>query len=69
MPGRDSILLTVILDTLLLLNRSSQSQSLADQVRSHIQLELSEGEPNLEKIAHDIGLTSCTLTRRLKMKG
>ncbi len=69
MPGRDSILLTVILDTLLLLNRASPSQSLADQVRSHIQLELSEGEPNLEKIAHDIGLTSCTLTRRLKNEG
>ena len=67
MPGRDSILLTVILDTLHLLNRASPSQCLADQVRSH-QLELSEGEPNLEKIAHDIGLTSCTLTR-LKMKG
>lgn len=50
MPGRDSILLTVILDTLHLLNRASPSQSLADQVRSHIQLELSEGEPNLEKL-------------------
>ena len=49
MPGRDSILLTVILDTLHLLNRASPSQCLADQVRSHINLN-SVKVTNLEKL-------------------
>ncbi|MEB3767644.1 AraC family transcriptional regulator [Acinetobacter sp. MD2] len=69
MPNHDPMLLTMMLDTLRLLNLSVQSQTLTDQVRSHIQLELSEGEPNLEKIAQDIGLSGCTLTRRLKSDG
>lgn len=69
MPNHDPLLLTVILDTLRLLNTHVHRQSLTDQVRSHIQIELNTGEPNLEKIAHDLDLSSCALTRRLKLEG
>ncbi len=69
MPNHDPLLLTVILDTLRLLNTHVHRQSLTDQVRSHIQIELNTGEPNLEKIAHDLDLSSCVLTRRLKLEG
>ena len=69
MPNHDPLLLTVILDTLRLLNTHAHRQSLTDQVRSHIQIELNTGEPNLEKIAHDLDLSSCALTRRLKLEG
>lgn len=69
MPQSDPILLMVMLETLKLLNVSSQSQCLVDQVRSHIQLNLSSGEPNLETIANDLNLSSCILSRRLKLDG
>ncbi|WP_445115330.1 AraC-like transcriptional regulator QhpR [Acinetobacter sp. WZC-1] len=69
MPTSDPLLLTVMLDSLRLLNLSMQSQQFSDQVRSHIQLELSEGEPVLEKVAADLGLRSYVLARRLKTEG
>ncbi len=69
MPMHDSMLFKVMLDTLHLLNVATPLQSLSDQVRSHIQIELADGEPHLEKIASDLGFTSCVLTRRLKAEG
>ncbi|GAA5016998.1 AraC family transcriptional regulator [Acinetobacter puyangensis] len=69
MPTSDPLLLTMMLDTLKLLNLSGQIQNLPDQVRSHIQLELSQGEPSLDKISEDLGISSCILTRRLKLEG
>lgn len=69
MPSSDPLLLTVMQDTLKLLNASNQQQGFADQVRSHIAIGLNQGEPNLEAIAEGLGLSSCTLTRRLKLEG
>ncbi|MHA3114696.1 AraC family transcriptional regulator [Acinetobacter sp. ANC 4635] len=69
MPSSDPLLLTMMQDTLQLLNQSNTTQGLSDQVRSQIQLALSEGEPNLEHIADDLGMSSCSLTRRLKSEG
>jgi len=69
MPMQDPMLLKVMLDTLQLLNLAAPPQSLTDQVRSHIQMELAEGEPHLEKIAGDLGFSSCVLTRKLKAEG
>lgn len=69
MHMHDPLLLNVMLDTLHLLNLATPLQSLSDQVRSHIQIELASGEPNLEKIAHELGLSGCVLSRRLKAEG
>lgn len=69
MPTSDPLLLTMMLDNLRLLNLSVQSQGLSDQVRSHIQLKLGNGEPNLEMIATDLGISSYSLTRYLKSEG
>lgn len=69
MPLHDPLLLNVMLDTLHLLNLATPLQSLADQVRSHIQIELAQGEPILDKIASDLGMRSCVLSRRLKAEG
>lgn len=69
MPSSDPLLLTMMQETLKLLNISNTSQGLADQVRSHIQLSLNEGEPNLEHIAETMSMSSSVLTRRLKNEG
>ena len=69
MPMHDPLLLNVMLDTLHLLNLATPLQSLVDQVRSHIQIELAQGEPVLDKIASDLGMSSCVLSRRLKAEG
>ena len=37
-----------------------------NQVRAHIQQDLIHGEPNLEKVALDLHMSPCTLSRRLK---
>lgn len=66
MPQSDPLLLTMMLDTLKILNTQSQSQSLTNQVRAHIQQDLIHGEPNLEKVALDLHMSPCTLSRRLK---
>ncbi|AOA59197.1 AraC-like transcriptional regulator QhpR [Acinetobacter larvae] len=69
MPMQDPMLLNVMLESLHLLNLERPQQSLSNQVRSHIQLQLSQGEPSLEKIAADLGLSAGMLTRRLKAEG
>ncbi|GAB3046897.1 AraC family transcriptional regulator [Acinetobacter apis] len=70
MPSSDPMLLTVMQNTLHLLNTASSSeQNLADQVRAAIQLALSHGEPCLDHISHDLHMSSACLTRRLKALG
>ncbi|KAA8733274.1 AraC family transcriptional regulator [Acinetobacter qingfengensis] len=69
MPTADPILLMMMQDTLKLLNVAANVQGLSDQVRSAIQIALNLGEPNMEKIAEEMGMTSCILTRRLKAEG
>lgn len=69
MPMPDPLLLNVMIDTLQLLNLAAPIQGLCDQVRSHIQIGLGRGELSLDKIAHDLGMTSCVLSRRLKAEG
>jgi AraC-like DNA-binding protein len=69
MPSADPMLLTMMQETIKLLNTTTQQQSLVDQVRAAIQIALNSGEPNMEKIAEDLGMSSCILTRRLKADG
>lgn len=69
MPSSDPMLLTVMQNTLHLLNTTSAKQDLIDQVRSSIQLALTQGEPCLDYISHDLNLSSTCLTRRLKNMG
>ncbi|WP_407647844.1 AraC-like transcriptional regulator QhpR [Acinetobacter rathckeae] len=69
MPESDPILLTVIQDTLRLLNSQPSQQHLTDQVRSFIHLSLSQGEPQLERTAHELNMSSTCLTRKLKSYG
>lgn len=69
MPDQDPILLTVIQDTLRLLNTQSHQQKFIDQVRSLIHLSFNHGEPNLECIAHQLNMSNTCLTRKLKSQG
>ena len=69
MPNADPMLLTMMQETIKLLNTNSNVQALPDQVRAAIQIALNTGEPNMEKIADDLGMSSCILTRRLKAEG
>ncbi|WOE32899.1 MULTISPECIES: AraC family transcriptional regulator [unclassified Acinetobacter] len=66
MPQADPFLLTMILDSLKILNIQSPEQSLINLVRSQIQLDLAQGEPSLERVAEHLKLSSCTLARKLK---
>lgn len=66
MSQSDPLLLTMMIELLTRLNSDHYQQSLIDQVRAHIQLDLVNGEPNLEKVANDLKLTSCGLSRKLK---
>lgn len=69
MPGRDPMLLAVMLDAIRRLNSVSPSQNLIDQTRAQIQVALLKGEPDLEWIADQLGLSRWSLQRRLRAAG
>ncbi len=69
MPNHDAILLQLMFETLKKLNSSSTEQSFVDQVRSQIQIQLPQGEPELDIIAHSMGDSRVVLQRKLRTEG
>ncbi|MFF7710838.1 AraC family transcriptional regulator ligand-binding domain-containing protein [Pseudomonas sp. NPDC007930] len=68
MPGRDSRLLTLVMESMRLLAQPAREQdgnSIVCQVQTQIRSQLADGEPNLERVCHALELTSWTLQRRL----
>ncbi|MFM2485977.1 AraC-like transcriptional regulator QhpR [Celerinatantimonas yamalensis] len=68
MPSPDPILLSVMLDAIRRLN-SDHRQDLINQTRAQIQTALLSGEPDLESIAEQLGLSRWSLQRRLRQNG
>ncbi|GAA0481503.1 MULTISPECIES: AraC family transcriptional regulator [Tatumella] len=66
MPDNDPMLLMVMQDALQRLNLTRESQGLTGKVRAAIHLLLSNGEPALETVAENLGLSAWTLQRRLR---
>ncbi|KFD17611.1 MULTISPECIES: AraC-like transcriptional regulator QhpR [Tatumella] len=66
MPDNDPMLLMVVKDALQRLNTTRESQGLIGKVRACIHLLLSNGEPTLEQVAENMGLSEWTLQRRLR---
>ena len=60
------MLLMVMQDALQRLNLTRESQGLTGKVRAAIHLLLSNGEPALETVAENLGLSAWTLQRRLR---
>jgi len=69
MPEHDPLLLLVIQDSLRQLNSDVQQQSVVDMARAQLRQGLSQGEPSLDEVAENIGLSSWSLQRRLKDAG
>lgn len=69
MPNHDAILLSVMIDAIRRLNATSPSQNLIDQTRAQIQMTLMKGEPDLESISNQLGLSRWSLQRRLRQEG
>ncbi len=66
MPDNDPMLLMVMQDALQRLNITRDTQGLTGKVRAAIHLLLSHGEPVLEAVAENMGLSAWTLQRRLR---
>ena len=51
------------------LNRAATQQKRVEQARSQVHLSLMQGEPALEEVAEEMGLSSWSLQRRLREEG
>jgi AraC-like DNA-binding protein len=69
MPGRDPLLLGVIVDAIRRLDGLRTPQGLVDRVRDQVRQTLSMGEPTLESAAHRLDFSSWSLQRRLSREG
>lgn len=69
MPGSDPILLMLIKDAIRQLGDSGGETSLLDRARQTILATLHLGEPALEEIAHNLGLSEWALQRKLREYG
>ncbi|AVO52108.1 AraC family transcriptional regulator [Ectopseudomonas mendocina] len=71
MPEHDPVLLLVMQDSLRQLSQQSvrSEQDIADDTRAQIRQQLLAGEPTLEGVAEQLGMTSWSLQRRLREQG
>ncbi|VFB22319.1 AraC-like transcriptional regulator QhpR [Pseudomonas fragi] len=70
MPGSDPILLMVMQDAIRQLNNYEKTPpNIVDNTKVQVRHQLLNGEPTLEAIAAGMGLTSCSLQRRLRDQG
>ncbi|RVU51031.1 AraC family transcriptional regulator [Pseudomonas syringae pv. syringae] len=73
MPGRDSRLLTIVMESMSLLVRptsdSSDANGIVHDVQAQIRIQLADGEPNLERVSEQLQIGSWTLQRRLGDSG
>jgi len=70
MPDSDPMLLMVMQDSLRQLSLAGRDEpDVVDDARAHIRQRLVLGEPGLEDIAEQIGMTSWSLQRRLREQG
>ncbi|MFJ3485751.1 AraC family transcriptional regulator [Pseudomonas sp. NPDC090202] len=69
MPGSDPILLMLIKDAIRQLGDNGNEATLLDRARQTILTTLHLGEPVLEEIAHNLGLSEWALQRKLRDQG
>lgn len=69
MPDSDPLLLGVMQDAIRRLNASTSQQSVVDRARSQVNMALLQGEPTLEDVAENMGMSSWSLQRRLREEG
>lgn len=71
MPEHDPVLLLVMQDSLRQLSQQSirSEQDIAADTRAQIRQQLLSGEPTLEGVAEQMGMTSWSLQRRLREQG
>lgn len=69
MPESDPMLLMVTQDAIRQLNNRTATQPFIDLIRSQVQLAIPQGEPVLELIAENMGMSSWSLQRRLRAEG
>lgn len=71
MPEHDPVLLVVMQDSLRQLSQQSGrgEQDIVDETRAQIRQQLLAGEPVLEGVAEQLGMTSWSLQRRLREQG
>jgi AraC-like DNA-binding protein len=70
MPGSDPTLLMVMQDAIRQLNMHEKTPpNIVDDTKVQVRHKLLSGEPMLEDIAQSMGLTSCSLQRRLRDQG
>lgn len=69
MPGSDPILLMLIKDAIRQLGDTGGETSLLDRARQTILATLHLGEPALDEIAHNLGLSEWALQRKLREYG
>ncbi len=66
MPENDPMLLVVMQDAIRQLNQSAGTQPFTDLIRSQVQRAMPQGEPLLDVVADNLGMTSWSLQRRLR---
>ncbi|MCT2388128.1 AraC-like transcriptional regulator QhpR [Erwinia pyrifoliae] len=69
MPDSDPLLLGVMQDAIRRLNSGSAQQNIVDLARVQVHQSLLQGEPLLEEVADNMGLSSWSLQRRLREEG
>lgn len=69
MPGSNPTLLVVMQDAIQRLNILPKRQTLAEQIRLEIQLQLPQGEPCLEQVAAKMQVSQHSLKRQLQQEG
>ncbi|ACS84196.1 AraC-like transcriptional regulator QhpR [Musicola paradisiaca] len=69
MPDHDPLLQLLVQDALRQLNGDVHQQSVVDMARARLRQILPQGEPSLDEVAENIGLSSWSLQRRLKEEG
>ncbi|WPC75762.1 AraC-like transcriptional regulator QhpR [Vibrio porteresiae] len=68
MPSHDPLLLPLMFAALSQINSTPTRQSMTEQVSAHIQHQLAQGEPQLEAIALQMGITRMSLQRQLRQE-
>lgn len=69
MPHQDPMLLLLLRETLRRLNRKTSDQNIAERTAAQIRIQLTQGEPDLEEIARNLGVSRETLQRHLRSEG
>ncbi|MXI50252.1 helix-turn-helix domain-containing protein [Pseudomonas moraviensis] len=73
MPGRDSRLLSIVMESMVLLARQwgerQGGHDIINDVQAQIRLQFANGEPSLDQVAELLKITSWSLQRRLGEKG